>query len=41
MNYQPVTVHVGQAVEVESFLAKRIHEFNAKATGTLSGNRST
>jgi GNAT superfamily N-acetyltransferase len=34
---QSVVLHVGDAPELEAFLAQRIHEFNAQATGYFDG----
>ena len=33
MTLSAITLHVGEAPEVDAFLAERIYEFNSKATG--------
>lgn len=33
----PVTIRIGEAPEIQAFLAERIYEFNAKATGYFDG----
>ena len=37
MRYGSVVLHIGDAPELEAFLAERIYEFNAKATGYFDG----
>lgn len=37
MTLSPITLRVGEAPEIEAFLAERIYEFNAKATGCSDG----
>jgi ribosomal protein S18 acetylase RimI-like enzyme len=37
MSRDPIVLHVGDAPEIEAFLAERIYEFNSKATGYFDG----
>jgi GNAT superfamily N-acetyltransferase len=37
MNSSPATISVGEAPEIQAFLAERIYEFNAKSTGYFDG----
>lgn len=37
MTRNPIVLRVGEATDVQAFLAERIYEFNAKATGYFDG----
>src|SRR5512146_2985810 len=37
MSSSPATISVGEAPEIQAFLAERIYEFNSKATGYFDG----
>jgi ribosomal protein S18 acetylase RimI-like enzyme len=37
MTLSPIALCVGEAPEIEAFLAERIYEFNSKATGRFDG----
>jgi GNAT superfamily N-acetyltransferase len=37
MNPEPIAIHVGEAPEIQAFLAERIYEFNSKAIGCFDG----
>jgi ribosomal protein S18 acetylase RimI-like enzyme len=37
MSGEPIVLHVGDAPEIEAFLAERIYEFNSNATGYFDG----
>lgn len=37
MTHDPIAIRVGDASEIEAFLAERIYEFNAEATGCRDG----
>jgi GNAT superfamily N-acetyltransferase len=37
MNRSPVSILVGDAPEIQAYLAERIYEFNSKATGYFDG----
>jgi ribosomal protein S18 acetylase RimI-like enzyme len=37
MTLSPIALRVGEAPEIEAFLAERIYEFNSKATGRFDG----
>jgi ribosomal protein S18 acetylase RimI-like enzyme len=37
MTRDPIVLSVGEAPEIQAFLAERIYEFNAKATGYFDG----